>query len=306
MKSRRRANSRRHRRFALFLLFARFAYDWRVHHGLGMKPLSASRCFSAWLWWSRWGAQLRQKGGHGSSHLSQRQHRATMLPGSVHPLDQRTGQHQLVVRTGQHLGPAFGLLRGAQTWLIPEQLLLVEPIAMLLRVAQPIVLADLGQGSGLLPLPDKPADAEVTTTFAGPLTDELDHAHLHRARAAPPCVPSREEATRWLSNTTVPWPASVGRSTTLLIPQAGHTTWVPSGTWGKGTNVRSTAVSASRRYKLLVSTPRKTYSPGSGSGANWTKIWRSCSASIWPSSKASYRLDQRRWNNGESDNSGKL
>ena len=55
---------------------------------------------------------------------------------------------------------------------------------MLLRVAQPIVWADLGQGSGLLPLPDKPADAGITTTFAGPMTDDLDHAHLHRARAA--------------------------------------------------------------------------------------------------------------------------
>src|SRR2546423_4162378 len=50
-----------------------------------------------------------------------------------------------------------------------------------------------------------------------------------------------------------------------------------------GTNVRSADVSASRRYKLLVSTPRKTYSPVPGSAANWTKTWRSCSASILPS-----------------------
>src|SRR6266699_524255 len=123
---------------------------------------------------------------------------------------------------------------------------------------------------------------------------------------APTCVASPEEATRWVSNTKVPWPASWGRRTTKLRTQPGETAWSPSGTLARGTSVRSADVSASRRYKLLVSTPTKTYSPGPGSGANWTKTWRNCSASILPSSKASYRLGQRRGNNGESDNSGKL
>src|SRR5258707_12025315 len=119
-------------------------------------------------------------------------------------------------------------------------------------------------------------------------------------------VASPEEATRRVSNTKVPWPASWGRRTTLLITQPGQTAWLHSGKLGMGTNVRSADVSASRRYKLLVSTPRKTYSPVPGSGANWTKTWRSFSASILPSSKASYRLGQRRWNKRERDNYGKL
>src|SRR6266478_6229756 len=78
------------------------------------------------------------------------------------------------------------------------------------------------------------------------------------------------------------------------------------GTLARGTNVRSSAVSASGRYRLLVSTPRKTISPAAGSGAKSTKTWRSRSASIWPSSSASYKLAQVRSKNGENDNSGKL
>src|SRR5216683_2282255 len=68
------------------------------------------------------------------------------------------------------------------------------------------------------------------------------------------------------------------------------------GKLARGTNVRSSAVSASGRYRLLVSTPRKTISPAGGSR----------SASIWPSSRASYKLAQVRSKNGENDNSGKL
>src|SRR2546421_11818487 len=78
------------------------------------------------------------------------------------------------------------------------------------------------------------------------------------------------------------------------------------GKLARGTNVRSSAVSASGRYRLLVSTPRKTSSPAAGSGAKSTKTWRSRSASIWPSSSASYKLAQVRSKNGEHDNSGKL
>src|SRR6266571_5682038 len=184
MQSTNRANSRDRRRFALFVLVARFANDRLTQNGCGMKALGASRRFSTWLWWSRRGAQLRQKGKHGSSHLCQGQHRAAMLPGPVYPVDQGTRQHQLVVRTGQHLGPAFGLRWSAQTWLIPQQHLLVQAQAMLMRVAQPIGRADLGQGSGWLTFPDKPTDPGITPTLTGPMTDDLDHAHLKGARGA--------------------------------------------------------------------------------------------------------------------------
>src|SRR5947208_10521652 len=78
------------------------------------------------------------------------------------------------------------------------------------------------------------------------------------------------------------------------------------GKLARGTDVRSSAVSASGRYRLLVRESRKTISPAAGSGAKSTKTLRSRSASIWPSSRASYKLAQVRSKNGENDNSGKL
>src|SRR5258708_6870076 len=86
--------------------------------------------------------------------------------------------------TRDDLCPAFRLLWGAQTGLIPQQNLLVQPIAMLMRVAQPIGRADLGQGSDFSAFPDKPTDLGVTWALAGPMPDDLDHAHLNPASGA--------------------------------------------------------------------------------------------------------------------------
>src|SRR5207237_8606323 len=97
-----------------------------------------------------------------------------------------------------------------------------------------------------------------------------------------------------------------GLRTPILMTQPGLATWVFLGRLARGTNVRSSAVSASGRYRLLVSTPRKTTSPAAGSGAKSTKSWRRRWASIWPSSSASYKLAQLRSKNGENDHSGKL
>ena len=147
---------------ARFLLCARFT-DYRMTGpGLGMKAFGSSRRFSTWLWRSRRGAQLLQKGGHRPSHLRQRRHRGVGLPRSRAPLHQRTSQHQQIVRTSDYLRPAFGALRGAQPWLIPEQLLFVKAIAMLMRVTQAIGRANLGQRSRASAFPDKPTDLGIT------------------------------------------------------------------------------------------------------------------------------------------------
>src|SRR5207302_11043319 len=90
------------------------------------------------------------------------------------------------------------------------------------------------------------------------------------------------------------------------MTQPGLAACVFLGKLAMGTKVRSAAVSAAGRYRLLVSLPRKTLSPAAGRGAKSTKSWRSRSASIWPSSSASYKLAQLRSKNGENDNSGKL
>src|SRR5713226_8469863 len=134
MTSTSRTNSGRSRRFALFVLFARFTNDRMTRRWLGMEAFGTSGRFTAWLWWSRGSPQLRQKGGHGESHLCQCQNCVTRFPRSIDARDQGTGQDQLVMGARDDLCPAFRLLWGAQTWLIPEQHRLVQPIAMLVRV----------------------------------------------------------------------------------------------------------------------------------------------------------------------------
>src|SRR6266699_1347471 len=151
-----RTTSGRGALFARFPLFARFAYRWMTCPGLGMKAFGPSRRFSPQLWRASRRAQLLQKGGHGPSHLRQRRHRGVGLPRSRAPLQQRTSQHQQIVRTSDNVRPAFGPLRRAQPWLIPEQLLFVKAIAMLMGVTQAIRRADLGQRNSALAMPDKP------------------------------------------------------------------------------------------------------------------------------------------------------
>ena len=163
MKKISRPPSTRGARFALFRLFARFANDWMTGSGLGMKAFGPSRRFSTLLRRSSRGAQLLQKGGHGPSHLRQRRNRAAGLPRSIIPLQQRTSQHQQIVCTGHDVRPALRALWRTQSWLIPEHLLFVKAIAMLLRVAQAIGRADLGQRGGLFAFPDKPTDPGVTS-----------------------------------------------------------------------------------------------------------------------------------------------
>ncbi len=139
--------------FARFRLFARFTNDRMTGSGPGMKAFRPSRRFSTQLRRASRRPQLLQKGGHGPSHLCQRRKRTAGLPRSIAPLQQRTSQHQQIVRAGHNLRPACGALRRTQSWLIPEQLLFVKAIAMLVRVAQAIARADLGQRNRGLPFP---------------------------------------------------------------------------------------------------------------------------------------------------------
>src|SRR5437016_4830130 len=174
----RRITSGRGALCARLLLCARFT-DYRMTGpGLGMKAFGPSRRFSPQLWRSRRGAQLLQKGGHRPSHLRQRRHRGVGLPRSIAPLHQRTSQHQQIVRTSDNVRPAFGALRATEPWLIPEQLLFIKAIAMLMRVTQAIGRAHLGQRSRASAFPDKPTDLGITSLATGPMTDDLDHAHL--------------------------------------------------------------------------------------------------------------------------------
>src|SRR5947208_1097387 len=184
MKKISRTTSGRGSLFARFLLFARFTNRRMTCPGLGMKAFGPSRCFSTQLWRSSRRPQLVQKGGHSPSHLRQRPNRAACLPRSIAPLHQRTSQYQQIVSAGDDLRPALRPLRGAQPWHIPEQLLFVKAITMLMRVAQAIRRADLGQRSTAIAFPDKPTDLGVTSLPTGPMTDDLDQRNLHPARRA--------------------------------------------------------------------------------------------------------------------------
>ena len=158
-----RTTSSRGALFARFPLFARFANRRMTCPGLGMKAFGPSRRFSTPLWHSSRCAQLVQKGGHRPSHLRERRKRGACLPRSIVTLHQRTSQHQQIVCAGDYVCPALRPLRGTQPWHIPEQLLFVKAIAMLMRVAQAIRRADLGQRSRALTFPDKPTDLRVTS-----------------------------------------------------------------------------------------------------------------------------------------------
>lgn len=102
----------------------------------------------------------------------------------------------------------------------------------------------------------------------------------HRQLRAVTSVASSIEGTRAVSSTKVPWPACCGKSTTLLITHSGQAARVFLGRLAMGATVRSAAISASGRYKLLVSTPRKAICPGSGSGAKVRNTPRRRLASI--------------------------
>src|SRR5947209_2841776 len=164
--------------FTLFAFFTRFINDRMTRCKLRMEILGASRCFSTWLGWSSWGTQQHQKGWQRPTNVWQGDHRVAMLPGAVHAFDQRTSQHQLVVRTRHHLWEAVGLLWGPKARLIPKQHLLVQPEAMLVGVAQARGRTDFAQGRGLLAFPDKPTDLGITCTAAGSMADNLDHTDL--------------------------------------------------------------------------------------------------------------------------------
>jgi hypothetical protein len=179
-----RAISGRGQLFALFLLFTRFADDETTSSGLGMKTFSPSRRFSAQLRWASGCAQLAQKGGHGPSDLRQREHRAPVFPRSIAALKQRTSQDQQIVCTGDHPCPAFGTLRGTQPWHIPEQFLLVEAVAMLVRMPQLVDPADLSQRCRAVPLPDNPADLRVTRPACRAMTNDLEDRDFHEAGGA--------------------------------------------------------------------------------------------------------------------------
>ena len=148
---------------------------WRTFHD---SPFESSRRFSAWFGRSGGCSQLCHNGGHGSSYLLWRSFPLGALPGTQHRLHLRLCQHQMIMHDGDDLAPAFKLRWGTQLGMCPQQALLLETIAMFVRVAPPIAQGYLRDAGLRLAVPQKPTLARVARLIGGPMTHHTDDGHL--------------------------------------------------------------------------------------------------------------------------------
>src|SRR6266702_1853261 len=150
-----------------------------------------SRRFSARFGRPGWCSQLRHNFGHRSTHLLWRSFASTCFPGTQLCLHQWTRQHQLIVHDGDDLTPAFKLRRGAQPGLCPQQALLLEAVAMLVRVAPPVAQGHFWQRAIHRSIPQKPTLTRVAGPIGGLMTQHADDRHfqmscLGQIQPAPP------------------------------------------------------------------------------------------------------------------------
>ena len=89
------------------------------------------------------------------------------FPRTKDGFDHLFGQNQVIVGNRHQMRPAFELLRSAQTWLISEQGLLLEAIAMLVTQAQDVPQANGHQIDLRITYPDEPTHARITLGIAG-------------------------------------------------------------------------------------------------------------------------------------------
>src|SRR5436190_23598363 len=117
---------------------------WRLpyyiipHRPLDHRTARPSRRFSAALGRTSWRANLRNNPAHGPPHLARRRATRAWLPRAPHRLRSRTRQDELIMHDRHHIRPAFHLLGGPQARRRPQQILLIEPVAVFLAVAPPI------------------------------------------------------------------------------------------------------------------------------------------------------------------------
>src|SRR6266516_1434027 len=142
------------------------------------SPFLSPRRFSAWFGRSGRRSQLCHNFGHGPTHLLWTGRTLARLPGTQRGLHQWTGQHQLIVHKGDDLTPAFKLRGSAQPGLGPQQGLLLEAIAMFVRVAPPIAQGHFWHASVGGTIPEKPTLAWVAGLIGGPMTHDADDRDL--------------------------------------------------------------------------------------------------------------------------------
>src|SRR6266576_1472489 len=144
-----------------------FAHVWKArseHPGSAFAPFGR---FSAWYGRLSRCAKLEQNTGHQATNLLRRDRTLPAFPLTLDGEFGLSAQQELIAGTGHDPTPAFYLLRGAQVRVFPEQVLLEEAMAMLLREAFTIPGAHLLQGGLLAPYPDEPTFVRVAFGVTG-------------------------------------------------------------------------------------------------------------------------------------------
>src|SRR5260221_138686 len=136
--------------------------------------------------------QLCHNSGHGSARLLRSRRSADAFPRPQVGLPKLASQDQLVLHNGDQLAPALKLLWRAQARVAPQQGLLLETVAMFLRVAPFVAWGHLLERERVLCDPQKPTFAWVTRLVAGTLADhanerECDATRLAQMQPLPAC-----------------------------------------------------------------------------------------------------------------------
>lgn len=172
-------------------LFWPFDHDLVAWCRLRMKSQSSPRRFSTPLALSCGCANLRQNRRHNATNLSRRDHLPPAFPGTIAGLSQRACQQQLVHHDTHDLAPTFKLFWSSHLCLLPEQVLLQVPVAMLLGKASLIAADHLCQSNTdwMVSEADKPTFTRIAFVAFGSLPLHTKHADLHLA-----CLPEMQPA----------------------------------------------------------------------------------------------------------------
>src|SRR6266516_439492 len=165
------------RRFSLF--------DHRIAHGrANLRSLGSSRRFSARLGRGSRSSQGGKNWGQRSPNLLRCDGTPRTFPGLPLGFEQEAGQHQQVVSNRQDLRPALKLLRGEQTRLVPQQLLLLKAIGMFHAKAALVKRMDLVKRGRFLVDPHEPTDARILFLVTGSKARHVDHGQVDFPRLA--------------------------------------------------------------------------------------------------------------------------
>jgi len=151
------------------------------------SPLLSPGRFSVWFGRSSRRCHLCHKFGHRPAHLLWRSFTLGRLPGTQRGLHQWTRQHQVIVHDGDDLTPAFKLRWGTQPGLHPQQGLLLEAVAMFVRVAPSVAQGHFWQTGVRETLPQRSTLVRVAGPISGSMTQDAHDRHLEV-----PCLGQRQ------------------------------------------------------------------------------------------------------------------